>query len=145
MSQGKVIHFPTPEEDAAAMQEFLDREKRVRQERIKAAVLALPALKRLCRVLCDRSGQCYKVRALLYSLWNGKPAQLIDVVGLDWEIRQDLCAVILAFGFECDSVDFFYDAITREVRAAGQWQWFLEERFEYKVLEDYAQACKEAE
>ena len=139
------IHFPTKEENEAALAEFFTREKRVREQRTKAAVVAMPALKRLSKVLCERSGQPYKVRALLFSLWNGKPVQLNEVLGLDWEIRQDLCAVILAFGFEENGVDFFYRAIENEVRGVRQWDWFLEERFEYKVLEDYAKACKEAE
>lgn len=142
---GPQIHFPTKEENDAYLAEFFKRENRVNQERTKAAVMAMPALKRLAKVLCERSGQPYKLRALLYSLWNGKPVQLIEVLGLDWEIRQDLCAVILAFGFESKTIDFFYKAIETEIQAVHQWPWFLEERFEYKVLEEYVKACKEEE
>ncbi len=142
---GPIIHFPTAEENAAAMREFLQREKRVNQERLKAAVMAMPALKRLCRVMCERSGQCYKIRALLYSIWNGKPVELIEVLGLDWELRQDICAVILAFGFEGQGVEFFYSELENQVRAVNQWNWFLEERLNVEKLAEYLAAAKEAE
>jgi len=52
-----VIRFSSPEEDAAAFREFFERQKRVDAERVKAAVIAVPALKRLCKVMCERSGQ----------------------------------------------------------------------------------------
>jgi len=141
----KVIHFPTPEEEEAAMNEFFDRQKLVQEQWPAAAIAGQQALERLVKVLCERSGQPYKVRALLYSLWNGKPAQLIDVVNLDWEIRQDLVAVIAGFGYESNGVSLFYRALEDAVKAVGQWEWFLEERFEYKVLEEYVWSCKEAQ
>jgi len=108
-----------------------------REERRAAAELARAALQRLCRdVLSQRSGQCFKVRDLLYSLYNGQPASLLEVVCLDWAIRQDLCAVLLAFGFEdCrhepghDGVEkpsFFYAEMKAAIVAAGQWDWFIE-------------------
>jgi len=140
-----VIHFPTPEEIEAAANEFFDRQKRVQEQWRQAAIVGQQALERLAEVLCERSGQPYKVRALLYSLWNGKPAQLIDVVNLDWEIRQDLVAVIAGFGYENNGVSMFYKAIENAVKHVGQWEWFLEERFEYKVLEEYVRRCKEAQ
>lgn len=140
-----VIHFPTPEEDEAAMKEFFEREQRVNAERLKAVLAAEPALKRLCQVMCERSGQCYKVRSLLWSLWNGKPAELIEVVSLDWEIRKDLCAVILAFGYEGKGVHFFYAALSHAVRAAGQWSWFEEERLNVQALRDYVEAATRQE
>jgi len=142
---GPKIHFPTKEENDAALQEFFARQKSVNAERVKAAVVALPALKRLCRVMCERSGQPYKVRALLYSLWNGKPVELNEVLGLDWELRKDVCQVILAFGFEESTVKFFYTAIENEIRAVRQWDWFLEERFNIRVLREYVQAVEREE
>jgi hypothetical protein len=139
------IHIPTEEENRAALEEFFAREKRVKVQRVQAALLATEALDRLCKdVLTQRSGQCYKVRALLFSIWNGKPASLSELLGLDWELRQDVCAVLLAFGYEDAKHKFFYDALQRAVTAAGQWNWFLEERFEYKLLEEYAKTCREA-
>jgi len=65
------------------------------------------------------------LRALLYSLWNGKPTPLIECVSLDFELRQDLCLVLLAFGYEDEKVKFFYDAVKDAVKRAGLWEWFL--------------------
>ena len=140
---GPKIHIPTKEENDAALKEFFQRERIVRGQRRAAALVAIEALTRLCNILKDRSGQCYKVRNLLFSLWNGKPAPLIEVVGLDWEIRQDLGKVILAFGVEDHGVNFFYQALEKEIRKAGQWEWFLEEQFNVEVLAEYVEAAKE--
>jgi hypothetical protein len=129
------IHFPTEEENKATLDAFFSRERRVNAERLAATQLAIPALERLCQVLCDRSGQCYKVRALLWSLYNGQATSLSEVLNLDWEIRQDLCAVILAFGFEGpefpgdvpdDRAEFFYDAMKAAIMKVRQWEWFIE-------------------
>ena len=92
----------------------------------EAVKRAQPALKRLCQVMRHTTGQSYKVRSLLYSLWNGRPASLLQVVDLDFALRADLCAVIQAFGYGRGDWEFFYDAIKREVEAAGLWAWFLE-------------------
>ena len=121
--KGPFIHFPTPEEDAAALQEFLAEQKLIRNERREAVANAIPAMERLAEVLKERSGQPYKIRALLHSMWNGKPAPLIELVCLDWALRKDLVAVMLAFGDD----NFFYKEIEAAVRKAGQWRWFLEE------------------
>jgi hypothetical protein len=56
-------------------------------------------------------------------------ASLIELVTLDWKIRQQLCAVLLAFGFEDiadPKVAFFYDAMKMEIAGAGLWTWFTE-------------------
>lgn len=137
------IHIPTKEEEEAALQEFFAQERVIIQERRKASQEALPALQRLAEVMRGRSGQPYKVRTILYSIWNGKPAAVVELVNLDWSIRKDLAAVLLAFGYEDDQVEFFYDAIEAAVKAAGQWQWFLEERFNVGVLEEYVNAARE--
>jgi hypothetical protein len=101
----------------------------MRQNQIagRAAVeAAVPALDRLCEVMRGRSGQPYKVRALLYSLWNGQPTRLNEVLSLDRNIREDFCAVLLAFGY-CDrEVEFFYDAVTAALKKVGQYEWFIE-------------------
>ena len=100
----------------------------VAQNRQAAARAALPALERLCEVMRGRSDQPYKVRALLYSLYNGHPADLTETLCLDWQIKTDLCAVILGFGYESPRRDFafFYDELKAAVVAAGQWKWFIE-------------------
>src|SRR5688500_11099303 len=96
----KPIHFPTEEENQAAIREFAMRGKRVRTEQKQAAEDAQPALTRLVEACAGKSGQAYKIRKLLFSAWNGKPADLSDVLCLDWELKKDICAVLLAFGFE---------------------------------------------
>lgn len=127
-----------PREVLAEFRSVIERQR-------KAVDLAKPALDRLVNdVLTQRSGQCYKMRELLFSLWNGRPVSLLNICGLDHDLRADLCKVIQAWGYGSRDWEFFYDALETRVRAAGQWEWFLAQRFEYKVLEEYAQACKEA-
>ena len=131
----KKITIPTEEENEKCLAEFFDRERKIKAERRQAVEVARPALERLCEVMRDRSGQCYKVRALLYSLWNGQATELIEILNLDWEIRKDLGAVFLAFGFEDQDTenragDFFYDEIKEAISKAGQWQWFIEAHIE---------------
>ena len=131
-TRGPIIHLPTKEENEAALEEFFGAQRKMRDEGRAAVALARPALERLCEVLRGRSGQPYKLRALLWSLYNGQPASLVEIVCLDWQIRQDLCAVLLAFGFEDrydETNDFFYDALKAAITKAGQWAWF-EEAFE---------------
>lgn len=109
-----------------------------------ACLVALPALDRLAIVLQGRSGQPYKLRSILFSLWNGKPTSLVEITGLDWEIRQDLAAVLLAYGYEERDAACFYDAIQSAITKAGQWGWFLEERRNVELLAEYVNAAKEA-
>ena len=45
---------------------------------------ALTMLVKCCR---HKTGQGYKVRGLLYSLWNGKPYSLLEIVSLDRQLR----------------------------------------------------------
>ncbi|MDR3406343.1 MAG: hypothetical protein P4L99_27915 [Chthoniobacter sp.] len=117
---------PAPK-TASPVDDFITEMQRIWTERRAAAEIARPALARLCEVLKDRSGQPYKLRALLWSLYNGKPASLLEIVCLDWQIRQDLCAVLLAFGFEGNPRAFFYAEIKSAITEAGQWTWFVEE------------------
>ena len=131
------VHLPIQEEAEHHLSNFFAQVRRNRDERRVAVAAAIPALERLCRdVLTQRSGQCYKVRALLYSLYNGQPTCLLEIVALDWNIRQDLCAVLLAFGHEENphepgfdgqpQPDFFCEAMKDAITAAGQWDWFCE-------------------
>lgn len=133
---------PKTEEQARVLQEFQESVKATREQHRLAAIVALQALERLVDVLQYRCGQPYKLRSLLYSLWNGKPAQLTHLLSLDWQIRQDMCALMLGFGYEDREVQCFYKAIENAVRSAGQWEWFLEERCEYQKLEEYANLSK---
>ena len=117
-----VINPPTEEENKAVLEEFFAEARKRRNEGREAVAAAIPALDRLCEVMKGRSGQPYKVRALLYSLWNGQPAPLVEMCALDWEIKRDFCAVILAFGCESgpfckgEPFSFFYDAVATAVK-----------------------------
>lgn len=125
-----VIHFPTEAEEKEAFARFIGTQKAIRAEHRAAALAALPALKRLVEAMLVRTGQSYKVRGLLFSLWNGKPAKLNDTLCLDWALKRDVCAVVLGFGYEGSASmaqpEFFYEAIKGEVQHAGLWNWFLE-------------------
>jgi hypothetical protein len=123
----------------------IERERDIRQQRRQACLVALPAMDRLAEVLKDRSGQPYKLRSLLYSLWNGKPASLVEIVNFDWEIRQDLLLVLAAFGYEDHKVMFFYDALRMAIERAGQWKWFLEERKNIELLRQYVESARREE
>jgi hypothetical protein len=103
--------------------EFHAKMRQLKTERAEAVTAACPALARLCDVMQCRSGQPYKVRALLWSLYNGKPVAMNESLGLDWEIKKDLAKVFLAFGDD----SFFYDALREQVTAAGLWEWFVSE------------------
>ena len=94
------INTPTDQENADALKEYVARAKEVRRKCVINASLAHPALARLVEVCRNRTGQGYKLRSLLYSLWNGQSASLSAVLNLDHELREDFCAVVLAFGFE---------------------------------------------
>jgi hypothetical protein len=130
-----------PARREAILGKFFSEQRERRTERLAAVEAAEPALERLCRnVLTQRSGQCYRVRDLLYSLYNGQATSLLEIVSLDWELRKDLCAVFLAFGFEDSEFapteggasvtqgdrDFYYAAMKKAITAAGQWDWFCE-------------------
>src|SRR4051812_24092068 len=92
LSKAPRIHFPTEEEKKAVIDEFIASQRVMRKERRAAVDVAALALPRLCEVMHVRTGQSYKVRALLYSLWNGKPASASELMNLDWDIRKDVCA-----------------------------------------------------
>jgi len=52
---------------------------------------SLGQLVRCCR---QQTGQGYKLRGLLYSLWNGKPYSLLEIICLDEVLRLDLLTVL---------------------------------------------------
>jgi hypothetical protein len=135
MRKAKFIHLPDDEPHETEVIDGIEtvgprdllNELKTAMDRQRAAVdLARPALARLVQVMTHRTGQGYKLRSLLYSMWNGLPTTVNDVCGLDYELRQDLGAVILAWGFGRGDWEFFYDSMKAAVSAAGLWEWFLE-------------------
>lgn len=107
---------------ASVLAELREQMSRQREE----VAAAKPALSRLADVMRNKTGQGYKLRALLYSLWNGQPTTLSDVCGLDHELRADLCLVIQAWGYGRGDWEFFYNEIRAVVSHAGLWEWFLD-------------------
>ena len=63
--------------------EFVKREVCRHSKGMRLAVEgAVPALERLVTAMSHKSTESYKLRALLFSLWNGKkPACLIQLLG----------------------------------------------------------------
>lgn len=112
----------------AALQEFGCQLRDINKQQVEAVTLAVPALARLVKVCGHKTGQGGQVRALLYSAWNGQGVSLCqNLLGLDWPIKRDLCAVFLAFGCEPrGAAPFFYDTIRAAFTEAGLWDWFLE-------------------
>lgn len=103
--------------------------KRTLQQQRGVIEFARAALTGLVEVCAGKTGQSYKVRALLYSAWNGQATSLLDgLVGLDWAIKRDVLTVLLAFGCEPGggTPEFFYDAISEAFRQAGLFEWFCE-------------------
>lgn len=117
-----VIHFSTEAENQTILNAFFAGQRAIGREHAAAAVHAAECLGRLIATFPQRTGQSAKLRGLLYSLWNGQPHDLSDVLCLDWSLKKDFCDVVLAFGHD----DFFYDAISNALREAGQFDWFLE-------------------
>ncbi|SRR6266542_1686359 len=134
--EGVLAHLPPNSDDVTdtidgiemvGPRDLLD-ELKAQTDRLRGAVdLARPALDRLVEVMRNKTGQSYKLRALLYSMWNGKPTSLSNICGLDYELRQDLGAVSLAWGYGRGDWEFFYDEMKAAVSRAGLWDWFLEQ------------------
>ena len=126
-SGGPVIRFPSEAEEKRLMEDSLRRMRDVRHEQGEAARSALPALKRLIEVMRHKTGQGYKLREFLHSMWSGTAtADLCSVVSLDWEIRKDLGRVLLAWGFPGSKHqgEFFYTQLEEALSAAGLLEWF---------------------
>lgn len=112
----------------AIFAEFFGRIAAVEEEQRQIIEYAVPALERLVQACRDNrvSGQILKIRALLYSAWNGQATELNEILCLDWVLKKDLMIVLLAFGCEPrGSTPFFYDAMTDALRGAGIYDWFL--------------------
>lgn len=125
------IHTQDEGDDQRALKELMAITGRNRSEHRAAAQAAFPAMRRLMEVMKHRSGQGYKLRAMLYSLWNGKPASLSDVLCLDWELRKDVLQVLMGFGYEeglKGAFAFFYKELQAELHANALFDWFLEEK-----------------
>jgi hypothetical protein len=120
--------FKPAEGSAEVFKTMLTKRQATDWERDAACAQANPALKRLIRIMANKTGQSYKIRALLYSLYSDEATSLLDTVCLDWPIKKDLNAVVLAFGYENPKTNthFFYKALESAIQSAGLWAWFVE-------------------
>lgn len=118
------LHETSEEDKKAALKAFFSAAKDVDKEQLAAIAAAKPALERLCRSMRQRTDQSSRVRDLLYSAWNGQATPLIEVCALEWALKKDVCAVLLAFGCETEADAFYYDALIAPVKAAGLFEWF---------------------
>jgi hypothetical protein len=117
-----------PQSDATSdLKALFANLKLVNAEQLLAIDAARPALARLVQVCEHKTGQGFKLRALLYGMWNGKPADLSDTLGLDWQLKKDFCAVLLAFGAEFPGNKFFYTAFEEAFAEQGLLAWFVDE------------------
>jgi hypothetical protein len=109
-------------EGQAQLRQFFAAVNQCTAEQKAAVEAALPALERLIEACSCGSGQSYKLRDLLYSLFNGQGCNLNDVQTLDWSLRKDLAAVILGSG----SPGFPDHLIRERFKAHHLDTWFLE-------------------
>lgn len=118
-----------PALDGGAFKAFFAAQREVMAERAKLATEAREkSLPLLIEAMRGKTGQSGHIRALLFSLWNGKPTSVIELIALDWKLRVALLNVFAAFGFEQKSgPNFFYNELKEAVSTAGLWEWFLEE------------------
>ena len=124
---GPKINLPSPQKEAKAQDEFFRGLRESRAQQSLCADEAFPALRRLVDVMRHKTGQGYKLRALLFSLWSGKPAELNEVLCLDWSLLKDFATIVLGWGYEDAETHFFYDAMIAELASAGLVEWFKAE------------------
>lgn len=113
-------------EREAALKEFFATVRIAARESDAAVDAAKPALARLATAVADHdNGQALRIRAILISLYTGGSAlaDVSDLMALDWPLRKDLCAVMLAFG----QAEFGYDYMKSAFEQAGDRnaRWFL--------------------
>ncbi len=120
------IHRPNEADRKAALDEFFSAVRAAARESDAAVAAAKPALERLADAIAGRDhGQAIRVRSILISLYTGGTvlADVSDLLALDWTLRRDLCAVLLAFNHG----EFSYDYLRAAFERAGDKnaRWFL--------------------
>lgn len=119
---------PTEEtvERTDTLNEFIAAVRTAARESDAAVEAAKPALARLAAaVVGRRNGQALRVRSILVSLYSGGSAlaDVSDVMSLDWALRRDLCAVLLAFGHGEFDAEYVKSAF--ELAGDHDARWFL--------------------
>ena len=115
-----------PVSHATALSDFIAAVRTAALESDAAVEAAKPAIARLAATVVGHdNGQALRVRSILLSLYTGGSAlaDLSDLLALDWPLRKDLCAVLLAFGHG----EFDDDYLKSAFELAGDLgaQWFL--------------------
>ena len=120
------VHDTAETERESALKDFFAAVRDAATEADAAVDAAKPALARLAVAVAGHdNGQALRVRAILISLYTGGSAlaDVSDLMALDWPLRKDLCAVLLAFGHG----EFGYDYMKVAFEQAGDRdaRWFL--------------------
>ncbi|HEY0945047.1 MAG TPA: hypothetical protein VGD81_07250 [Opitutaceae bacterium] len=121
------LHIREVVERDAALKEFITAVRTAARESDAAVDAAKPALARLAAAIAGHDhGQALRARSILISLYTGGSAlaDVSDLMTLDWTLRRDLCAVLLAFGHG----EFGYEYLKSAFEQAGDRdaRWFLE-------------------
>ncbi|HEU5081332.1 MAG TPA: hypothetical protein VFT72_19120, partial [Opitutaceae bacterium] len=109
-----------------ALREFIAAVRTAARESDAAVEAAKPALARLAAAVVGHdNGQALRIRSILLSLYTGGSAlaDVSDLMALDWPLRKDLCAVLLAFGH--GEFDYNYLKSAFELAGDPNAQWFL--------------------
>jgi len=109
----------TAERDTANFFARIKAEREAVRSQIPAAKSAMTRIALACKG--GESGQTLKLRSLLFSLWNGQPTSLIEIISLDRCLREDLLSVLRVFGSE----EFFYEEVKLSFARVGLLDWFL--------------------
>lgn len=120
------IHHCDEADRKAALDEFFAAVRTAARETDAAVTAAKPALERLAFAIAGHdNGQAIRARSILISLYTGGTmlADVSDLLALDWTLRRDLCAVLLAFNHG----EFSYDYMRAAFERAGDRnaRWFL--------------------
>ena len=120
---------PTASTEAATeLARFFAAARLASREADTAVAVAKPALQRIAAAIIGHDhGQALRVRDFLLSLYTGGEVfvDLSDLLTLDWALRRDLCAVLLAFNHG----NFSYDELRAVFVRAGDRdaKWLLGE------------------
>lgn len=119
---------PTEEtaERTNALNEFIAAVRTAARESDAAVDAAKPAIARLAAAVTGRdNGQAIRVRSILLSLYSGGSAlaDVSDLMSLDWALRRNLCAVLLAFGHGEFDAEYVKSAF--ELAGDHDARWFL--------------------
>lgn len=79
-------------------------------------------------VVCEYSGQAFKIRAILWALCDGGEADLSDLMALDWKLRKDLCTVLRTISISTEDMEIVLGAAAERKHRPYEdgYDWLLE-------------------